>query len=57
MTDDRISAHAGPLREIAPAVFEQAVAQADIAISITDPEANIVYVNPAFARMTGYSAE
>ncbi len=45
------------VEEIAPAVFEQAVAQADIAISITDPSANIVYVNPAFARVTGFSAE
>ena len=45
------------VEEIAPAVFEQAVAQADIAISITDPGANIVYVNPAFARVTGFSME
>ena len=46
-----------PVGEIAPAVFEQAVAQADIAISITDPSANIVYVNPAFARVTGFSMD
>lgn len=37
-------------------VFREAVAQADIAISITDPQANILYVNPAFERVTGFSA-
>ena len=41
---------------IAPAIFEQAVEQADIAISITDAKANILYVNPAFTRATGYTA-
>ncbi|MDD5248204.1 MAG: nitrogen fixation negative regulator NifL [Rhodocyclaceae bacterium] len=41
---------------IAPAVFQQAVEQADIAISITDRDANILYVNPAFTRATGYTA-
>jgi nitrogen fixation negative regulator NifL len=42
---------------IAPAIFQQAVEQADLAISITDAEANIVYANPAFSRATGYSQE
>ncbi len=42
---------------IAPAVFQQAVEQADLAISITDAAANILYVNPAFTRATGYAAE
>lgn len=37
-------------------VFEQAVKQADVAISITDPHAEILYVNPAFTRVTGYAA-
>jgi len=37
-------------------VFREAVAQADIAISITDPQANILYVNPAFERVTGFPA-
>ncbi len=37
-------------------VYRQAVAQADVAISITDDKANILYVNPAFARVTGYDA-
>jgi len=36
--------------------FREAVAQADIAVSITDRQANILYVNPAFERVTGYSA-
>lgn len=42
---------------ILPAVFQQAVDQADLAISITDTHANILYVNPAFVRVTGYSPE
>jgi nitrogen fixation negative regulator NifL len=41
---------------ILPPVFREAVAQADIAISITDTHANILYVNPAFERITGYAA-
>ncbi len=42
---------------IAPALFEQAVEQADLAISITDVHARIVYANPAFSRATGYSPD
>ena len=42
---------------IVPAVFQQAVEQADIAISITDARASILYVNPAFTRVTGYAAD
>lgn len=38
-------------------LFEQAVEQADIAISITDISAMILYVNPAFTRVTGYTSE
>jgi nitrogen fixation negative regulator NifL len=45
------------LATIAPAIFQQAVEQADLAISITDARANILYVNPAFTRTTGYSLE
>lgn len=37
-------------------VFRQAVEQAALAISITNAQADIVYVNPAFERVTGYSA-
>ncbi|GAB2182181.1 PAS domain-containing sensor histidine kinase [Denitratisoma sp. agr-D3] len=36
-------------------VFLHAVEQADIAISITDAHANILYVNPSFSRVTGYA--
>lgn len=35
----------------------EAVEQAVTAIMITDPQGNIVYVNPAFSRLTGYPAE
>jgi len=42
---------------IAPQIFQQTVEQADIAISITDVTARILYVNPAFTRITGYSPE
>ena len=35
-------------------VFRQAVEQAALAISITDAQANILYANPAFERVTGY---
>lgn len=42
---------------IAPAVFQQVVEQADLAISITDEKANILYVNPAFTRTTGFAAD
>ena len=36
--------------------FRQAVDQADIAISITDPKANILFANDAFSRITGYDS-
>ena len=42
---------------IAPAIFQQVVEQADLAISITDANANILYANPAFSRATGYAPE
>lgn len=57
---DRVPIQAPPsalAAAIVPAVFQQAVEQADIAISITDADANILYVNPAFTRVTGYTAE
>jgi len=44
-------------RQIPAALFRAAVEQADIAISITDPRANIEYVNPAFTRSTGFTEE
>ena len=40
-----------------PQVFRQAVEQAALAISITDDHARILYTNPAFQRVTGYSRE
>ena len=40
-----------------PEVYRQAVNQADLAISITDARANILFTNDAFTRVTGYSAE
>ncbi len=43
--------------EIPAQVFEQVVEQADLAVSITDPKANILYVNPAFTRITGYQPD
>lgn len=45
------------VRSIPAALYRAAVEQADIAISITDPRANIEYVNPAFTRKTGFSPE
>ena len=42
--------------DLPPQVFRQAVEQAALAISITNARADIVYVNPAFERVTGYSA-
>ncbi|RTL32931.1 MAG: nitrogen fixation negative regulator NifL, partial [Rhodocyclaceae bacterium] len=36
-------------------LFLEAVEQAPIAISITDPQARILYANPAFEGVTGYA--
>lgn len=41
--------------DLSDRVFLHAVEQSDVAISITDPNANILYVNPAFTRVTGYA--
>ena len=43
--------------ELPPEAYRQAVDQADLAISITDAKANILFANDAFTRVTGYSAE
>ncbi|RIX41559.1 MAG: nitrogen fixation negative regulator NifL [Rhodocyclales bacterium GT-UBC] len=40
-----------------PEAYRQAVDQADLAISITDAKANILFANEAFARVTGYTPE
>ncbi|CAI8769854.1 nitrogen fixation negative regulator NifL [Methylocaldum szegediense] len=39
------------------ALFAETVEQAPVAISITDENANILYVNKAFTRVTGYTPE
>lgn len=38
-------------------LFMETVDQSPVAISITDPRANIIYVNQAFTRITGYTPE
>lgn len=56
----RPCANAAPLQqtmELPSEVYRQAVDQADLAISITDTRANILFCNAAFARVTGYTAE
>jgi nitrogen fixation negative regulator NifL len=40
-----------------PRLFYEAVEQSAVAISITDPSANILYANPSFSRVTGYHPE
>jgi len=40
-----------------PNLFFQAVEQSPVAISITDPAANILYANRNFERVTGYSCQ
>ncbi|MEY4593063.1 MAG: hypothetical protein RIR18_1958 [Pseudomonadota bacterium] len=37
--------------------YQQAVDQADLAVSITDSAAKILFVNQAFSRVTGYAPE
>ena len=40
-----------------PHLFYELVEQAPVAVSITDPKANILYANHAFEKLTGYSAD
>ena len=40
-----------------PMLFRELVEQAPLAIAITDKNARILYVNPAFSQTTGYAAE
>jgi nitrogen fixation regulatory protein len=42
---------------LSPKLFYETVRQAQIAISITDLSGNIIYANPAFAKVTGYQEE
>ena len=49
---------AGPdSAELPPELFQAAVDQAPVAVSITDSRANILYANPAFERVTGYGRQ
>lgn len=51
---------AGPIQELIhlpAALYRQAVDQADLAISITDAKANILFANEAFSRVTGYDVD
>ncbi|MCX7087092.1 MAG: nitrogen fixation negative regulator NifL [Methylococcales bacterium] len=45
-----------PLFQLPYQIFAETVAQAPIAISITDKKANIQYVNQEFVRVTGYES-
>lgn len=44
-----------PSAPLPPRVYYQTVEQSPVAISITDPAANILYVNTAFEQLTGYA--
>ena len=46
-----------PETALPPEAYRQAVDQADLAISITDARANILFANEAFTRVTGYSKD
>ncbi len=46
-----------PQVSLPPELYRQAVEEADLAISITDRHANILYANAAFTRVTGYHPE
>lgn len=50
-TIQRIAAHREALQ------YKEAITHAGTAVFITDPEGTIQYVNPAFERLTGYSAQ
>ncbi|MDD4881777.1 MAG: nitrogen fixation negative regulator NifL [Gallionellaceae bacterium] len=52
----RTAPDSGPDPSIPQEIFRQAVEQAALAISITDAKARILYCNPAFQRVTGYSS-
>jgi len=58
--DDTDPPHDGtldPAATVPPQVFRLVVEQAALAISITDANAHILYANPTFERVTGYSQE
>lgn len=51
------SKRVNPADDLPFEVYRQAVDQADIAISITDQRANILYANEAFTAITGYTPD
>lgn len=44
-----------PGERLPPRIYFETVEQSPVAISITDPDANILYVNRAFESLTGYA--
>ena len=52
-----LAAPSQPSFGLPPLVLQQALAHAEVAISITDVDATILYVNAAFCRITGYRPE
>ncbi|HNL21429.1 MAG TPA: nitrogen fixation negative regulator NifL [Rhodocyclaceae bacterium] len=52
-----VSASAPQMADLPADAYVKAVAQSDLAISITDAKANILFANAAFSRVTGYSRE
>ncbi|WJV62110.1 nitrogen fixation negative regulator NifL [Pectobacteriaceae bacterium C52] len=59
-----LTAESFPLGEIAshlsrqhPSLFSTVVEQSSVAISLTNPDAHIVYTNPAFCHLTGYNLQ
>lgn len=54
---DKLQAMQSENEPLAPHLFISAVEQAEVAISITDIKANILYINPAFTQLTGYVEE
>lgn len=44
-----------PKTTLPPSLFMEVVTQSPTAITITDTDAHILYANPAFERLTGYS--
>jgi nitrogen fixation negative regulator NifL len=56
MTAPRPSLPQDQREQLPPEVYRLATDQADLAISITDSRANILYANEAFSRVTGYGA-
>lgn len=54
---NRVTAPAAPPAELPADIFRLVVEHSETAISITDRQANILYANPAFLRITGYPLE